>query len=638
MHPIKSVGAPALRAAAYGRVSTEEQRDRETIKTQVEVARHRCERDGLPIHDYYLDDGVSGTLPLEQRPEGARLLADARAGLFNVLVIYKVDRLGRDIIVTLSALREIHALGVTIISATETLDLSNPAGWAMAAVISAFGQLERENFLARSKEATDRLAHEGVWLGGIVPYGYRVDGKDKGARLIVSNDPIPGFRLSEADVIRLIYRMITRDGMKCQQIAEHLNALGIPPAYTRDERLLLKSDPFSLLPATEPERTTDADDVSTPVTGAAPASPENKDPLKGKRKERTQGIWRAGRILNMAKNTTYKGVHFYGKRSAKPRALIERAVPAIVSEEEWEKAQMVLRSNMVASPRNATRLYLLRGLIRCGTCGLNYFGTAYQKARGEVIYYTCSGKSMYRAHYGSTGCRCNSKAVQGTLEDLVWDEVRGFICNPGDVLRELEESESQRPDAQVDLTTRIRQTEAALRAKAGEANQVVALYRKGLIAEDMLASQLEEVRREERTLQEEIGRLATIAAQNQSFAYRSAQTTELLANLRTRMEEPVSREMKRQLIECLVKSIQIETVEEKTERWARVHVHYSFEPPTLRAQSKSVKKGAHIRRNTPVDFSSSANAVTANCTGTDSSRRRVGIAKGTEAIARRVKS
>jgi len=76
-------------------------------------------------------------------------------------------------------------------------------------------------------------------------------------------------------------------------------------------------------------------------------------------------------------NTTYKGVHQYGKRSKRRREIIERQVPAIVTVEIWERAQQVLRENMLFSARNAKRKYLLRGLIKCGLCGLTYIGTSY---------------------------------------------------------------------------------------------------------------------------------------------------------------------------------------------------------------------------------------------------------------------
>src|SRR3712207_5700362 len=68
-----------VKAAIYLRVSTEEQAERGTIETQREFAKRYCSMNSILIHDFYADDGVSGTIPLGGRPEGARLLADAWA-------------------------------------------------------------------------------------------------------------------------------------------------------------------------------------------------------------------------------------------------------------------------------------------------------------------------------------------------------------------------------------------------------------------------------------------------------------------------------------------------------------------------------------------------------------------------------
>ena len=65
--------------AAYLRVSTDEQRERQSILSQKEFGERYAQLHQLPIFDVYADDGISGTVPLEQRPEGRRLLADARA-------------------------------------------------------------------------------------------------------------------------------------------------------------------------------------------------------------------------------------------------------------------------------------------------------------------------------------------------------------------------------------------------------------------------------------------------------------------------------------------------------------------------------------------------------------------------------
>jgi site-specific DNA recombinase len=73
--------------ALYLRVSTEEQRERQSIDTQREFGEKYTDLHELRVHQVYADDGVSGTVPLEKRPEGQRILQAARRGEFNQLLI-----------------------------------------------------------------------------------------------------------------------------------------------------------------------------------------------------------------------------------------------------------------------------------------------------------------------------------------------------------------------------------------------------------------------------------------------------------------------------------------------------------------------------------------------------------------------
>ena len=85
------------RVALCLRVSSEEQRERETIEIQREFLQEYCRLYGLEGAQIYADDGVSGTIPLHERPEGRRLLEDAKEGKFSTLLVYRLDRLGRSL-------------------------------------------------------------------------------------------------------------------------------------------------------------------------------------------------------------------------------------------------------------------------------------------------------------------------------------------------------------------------------------------------------------------------------------------------------------------------------------------------------------------------------------------------------------
>ena len=114
----------ATAAAIYARVSTEDQAERQTVKAQLDFLRRFHDLHQITIASEYIDDGISGTVPLDERPEGRRLLDDARAGRFGAVLVYRLDRLGRSVRALLSAHDALDGVKVSIRSATEPFDTS----------------------------------------------------------------------------------------------------------------------------------------------------------------------------------------------------------------------------------------------------------------------------------------------------------------------------------------------------------------------------------------------------------------------------------------------------------------------------------------------------------------------------------
>src|SRR4051794_12807634 len=114
--------------AVYCRVSTDEQQEAQTIRNQVGYAERWADLNKVAVYDYYLDDGVSGTIPLHRRGDGARLLADARNGRIGAVVVYRLDRLGRSLRVILDGVAELEGLGVALRLMTEPFDTATPIG------------------------------------------------------------------------------------------------------------------------------------------------------------------------------------------------------------------------------------------------------------------------------------------------------------------------------------------------------------------------------------------------------------------------------------------------------------------------------------------------------------------------------
>lgn len=513
--------------AIYVRVSTDDQSDRGTIQAQIEFAQKYCDLHEIPISKIYQDDGVTGTLPLQDRPAGSQLLQDAKNGLYDTLLVYKLDRLGRATRVILNAIHDLEAFGVKLKSMTEPFDTSDASGRFLLTILAGVADLERSNILERMWIGANRAAREGKWLGGIVPYGYV---KNEQGVLEINDNPLPSLNMSEADVVRLIYKLATEDKWPTKKIADHLNALNVPPSYA--------------------------------LRGT------------GKRQAATAGKWYFGRVLSMLRSSTYMGIHRYGKRSSKKRELIERAVPAIVDEETWNKAQQTLTGNLLTATRNRKYNYLLRGLLRCGNCNYSYHGTNSK----NVFFYLCNG----RYTPSKLEERCTSKSLNMQwLDNAVWNDCIAYINNPGIVLDKIAEQEKEEKDYTSEKQAEIFSLEKQLATKDEEKERILGLFRRNLISTSDVEKQLDSIAREKATLQERINDLSAQLQQKEKTQEIQSNAKEVLAALKIILgTNEHSFELKRKILTSLIDKIVIYTSHEENEPKARISIHYKFDQAT----------------------------------------------------------
>src|SRR4051812_3744691 len=194
---MSSLPSVPVRVACYARVSTEDQAERQTIAAQTDFLRRYCDLHGLPVAGVYIDDGVSGATPLEERPEGHRLLADAESGAFTAVLVYRLDRLGRSLKTLLTAHEQLDRLGVAIRSGTEPFDTASPIGKFLFSLLGSMAELERATIAERTTRGRDRIAREGRYTGGVIPVGYDLS---EGRQLIPSSRIVPGLGITEAEV------------------------------------------------------------------------------------------------------------------------------------------------------------------------------------------------------------------------------------------------------------------------------------------------------------------------------------------------------------------------------------------------------------------------------------------------------
>jgi site-specific DNA recombinase len=203
-----------MRIATYTRISTDEDRQPFSLGAQSErLEAYARSQDGWRIVRGFTDQASGATL---DRPGLKQALEEAAAGVYELLLVYRVDRLSRSVRQLAQTAEELERQGVALRSATEPFDTSSPAGKMMLQMLGVFAEFERATIVERITAGMERAASQGRWVVGKVPYGYL---RDKQTKLIHPDEP-------QADVVRRIFFMYAEGRMGAEAIAKTLNAEG----------------------------------------------------------------------------------------------------------------------------------------------------------------------------------------------------------------------------------------------------------------------------------------------------------------------------------------------------------------------------------------------------------------------------
>jgi DNA invertase Pin-like site-specific DNA recombinase len=198
------------KVALYLRVSTSKNQTVESQRLELEAY---CQRQGWVIAQTYEDSGISGTK--YDRPALQQMLRDSAKGKFEVLMVFKVDRLARSTSDLLHILQQLKANGVDFISSTQNIDTTTSMGKMVLTFLGAIAEFERETIVERINSGISRAKAEGVRFGR----------------------PRSGFDVNKALEMK-------RNGKSWNDIAK---ALGVSKATVRRTLTpLLKTQPFNM--------------------------------------------------------------------------------------------------------------------------------------------------------------------------------------------------------------------------------------------------------------------------------------------------------------------------------------------------------------------------------------------------------
>lgn len=367
----------------------------------------------------YEDEGFSGGNL--NRPDFKKMMEATKQHTIQAIVVYRLDRISRNISDFTGLIEELARLQVDFISIKEQFDTSTPMGRAMMYIASVFSQLERETIAERIRDNMRELAKTGRWLGGTRPTGYTseaaksitVDGKTK---------KIYSLKLleEEAKIVRLIFDLYMEYDSQTLTEAELLKR-GIKTkkgnAYTRFAIKAILQNPVYMVADEDAYEYFESKEVEIF------AKKEDFDNVRGvmayNRTDQEKG-----------RTTIYRPISEWIVAVGEHKGIIPGKV--------WVAVQDSLERNKVKSFRKPRRNEaLLTGFIFC-SCGNRMYPKLSNRktADGELIYsYVCKMKER------SQRSVCNSKNANGnTLDVAIVEEIKNMGEIQGVFMQQLEQS------------------------------------------------------------------------------------------------------------------------------------------------------------------------------------------------------
>ena len=369
-----------VRCAIYTRKSTEEGLDQNfnSLDAQRESAEayvlSQKNEGWIALAEQYDDGGYTGANI--DRPALQRLLADVEASKVDCIVVYKYDRLSRSLADFMKLLEILDRHHVTFVAVTQPFDTRTSAGRFMVHMLLNFAQFEREMIAERTRDKMRAARRKGKFVGGNLVLGY--DLAPKRGALAINAD--------EAEQVGRIFRLYLELG--------------------------------SLIPVVEELE---------------------RRGVRMKRWTTHDGLTRGGALFNkttlhnLLTNVIYTGrVRFEGN-------VCDGEHERIIDDKTFNRVQEQLQRNGRRGGRSVRNNCggLLKGLVRCGSCGAAMTHTYSRKKKTLYRYYVC-----ITAHQrGYSACETKSVAAP-LLEDAVVENLRRFVQQPAmlsGVLRRLEE-------------------------------------------------------------------------------------------------------------------------------------------------------------------------------------------------------
>lgn len=334
-------------AYIYGRYSSENQKDT-SIDDQVRECRNYAERNGIEVIGIFADHAISGKT--DNRPQFQEMLRRSASREASVILVWKLDRIGRNRTEMAINRYKLKKNGVRIVSVTENIP-NTPEGIILESVLEGMAEYYSENLAVNVMRGMRGIALQCRHTGGRPLLGYKVN-------------PDKTYSIDEqtAPTVRRIFELYA-DGKSYNYIIDLLNSEG-------------------------------------KKTGSGNSFGKNSlhDLLRNERYAGTYLYNRAPRRVEGRRNA-------HAKKEEEDLVRIENGIPAIVDRTLWERVQKKMDANRKAPAKNKAKTeYLLSGKLFCGHCGSAMVGQSTTVRGKQYAYYDCNAQSRLRT--------CDKKRVR----------------------------------------------------------------------------------------------------------------------------------------------------------------------------------------------------------------------------------
>ncbi|MGH4140559.1 recombinase family protein [Clostridium sp.] len=366
------------RVAIYARVSTQEQAEHGySIDAQLKILYEYCKQSNKLPYKEYVDSGISGK-SVDARPRLKQMMTDARNGLFDEVIVWKINRLSRKQNDLMNLVDELSKYNVTFRSYSENFETETPMGRFALQMMGSVAELERNTIVDNVKMGMKQRAQEGNWNGGIV-LGYKSVDISTGSRKNREThlEIIP----EESMIVQRIFNLYA-NGKGLKAITNQLNHEGYKTK---------KGNPFN-------------------VNGI-------KDILHNP-------IY-IGKI-RFGRNPNYSTI---GRSTSNDYIIVDGKQEAIISIELWGKVHCLYKAKSGKPPKTFEGTFPLTGLIRCPVCGAGMVSHRTKKKNKDGTYtihkyYTCG---QWR-NKGTAVCKSNGIRAD-YAENYIFHRLQEILCN-----------------------------------------------------------------------------------------------------------------------------------------------------------------------------------------------------------------